>query len=84
MMVGGKELALSNLEKVMYPETGFTKGQVIDYYTGIARYILPHLKGRPITVQTLSERRQRAVFLRKGRTFVYAELGKNILSPAHK
>jgi len=47
--VGEKNLALSNLEKVMYPETGFTKGQVIDYYTGIARYILPHLKGRPIT-----------------------------------
>ncbi len=49
MTVGGKKLALSNLEKVMYPETGFTKGQVIDYYTGIARYILPHLKSRPIT-----------------------------------
>jgi bifunctional non-homologous end joining protein LigD len=47
--VGEKNLALSNLEKVMYPETGFTKGQVINYYTGLARYILPHLKGRPIT-----------------------------------
>ena len=46
---GGNKLALSNLEKVMYPETGFTKGQVINYYTEIARCILPHLKNRPIT-----------------------------------
>ena len=49
--VGGKTLALSNLDKVLYPETGFTKGQVIDYYSGIARYILPHLKNRPITMK---------------------------------
>jgi bifunctional non-homologous end joining protein LigD len=49
--LSGKKLALSNVEKIMYPETGFTKGQVIDYYTGIARYILPHLKNRPITLK---------------------------------
>jgi len=35
----------------MYAETGFTKGQVIEYYSGIARYILPHLKDRPITLK---------------------------------
>ena len=51
MNVGGKELALTNLDKIMYPQTGFTKGQVIDYYTGIARYILPHIKNRPITLK---------------------------------
>jgi bifunctional non-homologous end joining protein LigD len=49
--VGGNELALSNLDKMMYPEARFTKGQVIDYYTSIARYILPHLKNRPITLK---------------------------------
>jgi bifunctional non-homologous end joining protein LigD len=84
LIVGGKELALSNLEKVMYPHTGFTKGQVIDYYTGIARYILPHPKKSSHYFKTFPERRQRAVFLRKGRAFVYATLGKNILCPAHK
>src|SRR4051812_11314751 len=47
--IDGRELALSHLDKVMYPETGFTKGQVIDYYTRAARYLLPHLKDRPIT-----------------------------------
>jgi bifunctional non-homologous end joining protein LigD len=35
----------------MYPEVGFTKGQVIDYYTRVARHILPHLKNRPITMK---------------------------------
>jgi bifunctional non-homologous end joining protein LigD len=49
--VGGEELTLSNLDKVMYPANGFTKGQVIDYYTRAARYLLPHLKDRPITLK---------------------------------
>jgi bifunctional non-homologous end joining protein LigD len=49
--VRGKELALSNVDKVMYSDTGFTKGQVIDCYTNVARYIIPHLKDRPITLE---------------------------------
>jgi bifunctional non-homologous end joining protein LigD len=49
--VGGKELSLSNLDKVMYPDTGFTKGQVIDYYTRIAPAVLPHLRDRPLTLK---------------------------------
>ena len=40
---------LSNLDKVLYPEAGFTKGQVLDYYTRIAPVLLPHLAGRPLT-----------------------------------
>jgi bifunctional non-homologous end joining protein LigD len=49
--IGGRELELSNLEKLMYPEAAFTKGQVIDYYTRVSRYILPHIKNRPITLK---------------------------------
>ena len=49
--IEGKKLTLSNLEKVMYPETGFTKGQLIDYYVQIAPVLLPHLKGRPLTMK---------------------------------
>jgi bifunctional non-homologous end joining protein LigD len=48
--VGGRELKLTNLQKVLYPETGFTKGDLIDYYAGIAPVLLPHLQGRPLTV----------------------------------
>ena len=49
--VEGRELRLSNLEKVMYPSTGFTKGQVIDYYARMAPAILPYLTGRPLTLK---------------------------------
>jgi bifunctional non-homologous end joining protein LigD len=49
--VDGRTLALSNLEKVLYPAAGFTKGQVIDYYARVAPVMLPHLKGRPITLK---------------------------------
>src|SRR5688500_4018773 len=49
--IEGREVTLSNLEKVMYPETGFTKGQVIDYYIRASKYILPHLKDRPLTLK---------------------------------
>jgi bifunctional non-homologous end joining protein LigD len=47
--VEGRRLELSNLDKVLYPAVGFTKAQVIDYYTRIAPVILPHLAGRPVT-----------------------------------
>jgi len=49
--VGGRTLKLSNLDKVLYPEDGYTKGQVIDYYARIADVLLPHLAGRPLTVK---------------------------------
>ncbi len=49
--VEGRHLSLSNLDKVLYPATGFTKGQVIDYYARIAPAILPHLAGRPVTMK---------------------------------
>src|SRR5271154_7051813 len=47
--VQDKQLKLSNLEKVLYPATGFTKQQVIDYYVHIAPAMVPHLAGRPLT-----------------------------------
>jgi bifunctional non-homologous end joining protein LigD len=46
-----KRLTLTNLEKVLYPEAGFTKGQVIDYYARIAPVLVPHLAGRPLTLK---------------------------------
>jgi len=49
--VDGRQLTLSNLDKVLYPSTGFTKGEVIDYYTRIAPVLLPHLADRPLTIK---------------------------------
>jgi bifunctional non-homologous end joining protein LigD len=51
VVVDGRELGLSNLDKVLYPHPGFTKGEVIDYYTRIAPALLPHLAGRPLTLK---------------------------------
>src|ERR1700752_3572816 len=51
LIVGGKKLSVSNLDKVLYPKVGFTKGQVIDYYIRIAPVLLPHLKDRPLTMK---------------------------------
>jgi bifunctional non-homologous end joining protein LigD len=49
VMVDGVRLELSNLDKVLYPTAGFTKGEVIDYYTRVAPVVLPHLADRPLT-----------------------------------
>jgi bifunctional non-homologous end joining protein LigD len=49
--IDGRTVDVSNLDKVFYPKTGFTKGQVIDYYVKISPYLLPHLKGRPVTLK---------------------------------
>lgn len=51
LKVGGKVVPISNLEKVFYPATGFTKAQVIDYYIRISSALLPHLKNRPVTMK---------------------------------
>jgi bifunctional non-homologous end joining protein LigD len=49
--IEGKHLSLTNLDKVLYPAAGFTKGQVIDYYARIAPALLPHLAERPLTLK---------------------------------
>ncbi|RVX44583.1 bifunctional non-homologous end joining protein LigD [Nonomuraea polychroma] len=49
--VEGRELTLSNLDKVLYPDYRFTKAEVIDYYSRIAPVLLPHIEGRPLTVK---------------------------------
>jgi bifunctional non-homologous end joining protein LigD len=49
--IDGRELSLSNLDKVLYPDTGFMKSQVLDYYARIADVMLPHLRQRPTTLR---------------------------------
>jgi bifunctional non-homologous end joining protein LigD len=49
--VEGRQIKLTNLEKVLYPKAGFTKGQVIDYYVRIAPVLLPHLANRALTLK---------------------------------
>lgn len=49
--VEGRRLALTNLDKVLWPETGMTKAQLIEYYVDVAPVLLPHLAGRPLTLR---------------------------------
>jgi bifunctional non-homologous end joining protein LigD len=49
--VTGRRLSLSNLEKDLYPSYGFTKADILDYYRRVSPFILPHLKGRALTLK---------------------------------
>jgi bifunctional non-homologous end joining protein LigD len=49
--VGGRELEVSNLDKVLWPATGTTKGEMLNYYARIAPVLVPHLAGRAITLK---------------------------------
>lgn len=49
--IEGRRVALSNLEKVLWPDAGFTKGKMLDYYVRIAPALVPHVRGRPLTLR---------------------------------
>ena len=49
--VDGRELTVSNLDKVLYPSTGFTKAQVVEYYARVAAVMVPHIRDRPLTMK---------------------------------
>jgi bifunctional non-homologous end joining protein LigD len=62
--VGGRELKVSNLDKPLYPN-GFTKAQILDYYTKISPVLLPHLKARPFTLKRYPEGTENGFFYEK-------------------
>jgi bifunctional non-homologous end joining protein LigD len=66
--IEGKHLSLTNLDKVLYPAAGFTKGQVIDYYARIAPVLIPHLAGRPLTLKRYPEGVDKEYFFEKNAT----------------
>jgi bifunctional non-homologous end joining protein LigD len=53
--VDGRELKLTNLDKVLYPKAGFSKGEMVDYYAKVAEAMVPHLKGRAVTLRRFPE-----------------------------
>ena len=53
--VDGRELKLTNLDKVLYPKAGFSKGEVVDYYAKVAPAMVPHLSGRAVTLRRFPE-----------------------------
>ena len=63
--VAGRRLSLSNLEKDLYPSYGFTKAQILEYYRRICPFILPHLKGRALTLKRYPEGVEKEYFFEK-------------------
>ncbi|MEU6088088.1 non-homologous end-joining DNA ligase [Streptomyces sp. NPDC047085] len=63
--VEGRRVALSNLEKVLYPETGFTKGELLHYYATIADAMLPHLRDRAVSFLRYPDGPEGQVFFTK-------------------
>ena len=63
--VEGRQIKLSNLDKVLYPKAGFTKGQVIDYYVRIAPVLLPHLADRRSRLNAIPMAWMGCIFMRK-------------------
>ena len=55
LTVGRRRIAVSRLDRLLYPGTKFTKAKVIDYYVSISKYLLPHLKDRPVTLKRFPE-----------------------------
>jgi bifunctional non-homologous end joining protein LigD len=55
VQIDDRTLRLTNLDKVYWPQTGFTKGQMVDYYTRVAPVLLPHLRDRPLTLKRYPE-----------------------------
>jgi bifunctional non-homologous end joining protein LigD len=53
--VDGRELTLTNLDKLLYPKAGFTKGEMVDYYARVAPAMIPHLEGRAVTLRRFPE-----------------------------
>jgi len=53
--VDGRELKLTNLDKVLYPKAGFTKSEVVDYYAKVGETMVPHLDGRAVTLRRFPE-----------------------------
>jgi bifunctional non-homologous end joining protein LigD len=66
--IEGKHLSLTNLDKVLYPAAGFTKGQVVDYYARIAPVLVQHLQGRPLTLKRYPEGVDHEYFFEKNAT----------------
>ncbi|MFE0509504.1 non-homologous end-joining DNA ligase [Streptomyces sp. NPDC058964] len=63
--VEGRRVALSNLEKVLYPATGFTKGELLHYYATVADVLLPHLRDRPVSFLRYPDGPEGQVFFTK-------------------
>ena len=76
--VQGRQLKLTNLEKVLYPAAGFTKGQVIDYYARIGPLLVPQLNQHPLTLKRYPNGVDQQYFFEKNATQYRPEWVKTV------
>jgi bifunctional non-homologous end joining protein LigD len=81
--VEGRELTISNVEKVYFPSSDFTKGQVISFYSEIAEVILPYLRDRLLTLKRI-RKESTASILREERSITYPVLGEEVRRPPQR
>jgi bifunctional non-homologous end joining protein LigD len=63
--VNGHEIAVTNGDRVLFPESGITKGEMVEHYARVAKYMLPHLRGRPVSMQRVRDNINTQVFYQK-------------------
>jgi bifunctional non-homologous end joining protein LigD len=63
--LGAKEVSFTHLDRVYYPDPGYTKAEVLDYYLRVAPYLLPHIKDRPLTLERWPEGVEDGSFFQK-------------------
>jgi len=80
--VEGRTLNLTRLEKVLFPETGFTKGELVDYYARIAPVMLPHLCDRPLTMKRYPDGVEGQFFFEKNRPRHAPEWVRHVVVPS--
>ena len=76
--VGGRELRLSNLDKSYWPDEGYTKGDLVNYYANVAELIVPHLASRPLTMKRMPDGVDGDVLLREDRALAHARLDRAV------
>jgi bifunctional non-homologous end joining protein LigD len=81
--VEGRAVSLSNLDKILYPRGRITKGQVIDYYSHVSKFILPHLRDRPVSLKRFPDGVRRQFFYEKNAPSFTPEWVKTFPVPRH-
>ena len=80
---GKRELALSNLDKLFWPEEGITKGDLLEYYRAVAPVLVPHLKGRPFTMRRYPDGAFGKAFFQKDAPVAHAGLDPDLRDGGH-
>jgi bifunctional non-homologous end joining protein LigD len=83
-VIEGRELKLSNLDKTLYPEAGFAKRDVIEYYAAVAETLIPHLQGRALTVKRWPDGVEGKAFYQKQAPAHRPEWVRTVTLPSEK